>query len=559
MTSMNLRSWDAKQLQATLSVQFPGTEPVSELNPNGFFIYFEGSTASAHVWFPEDQQDNDGFARAFVAVREDRWTEVTDLPDTDAMGKRLFRLPVWMANGYERTLRTEALESYLKMVQKRYQPMTLPELFGEHDKDGKDDKDCVNRGGGESKQASGQAGRMSDCQDVQEKVQPADAYDAKTQQLLQLLNSDPKMITRRNELTMAMVLCSANFMLASEELRKDKYVCLCLCSRDYLESVDDRTSEEDMAKLFAHMRVELTADFVARAFHIFETNLDWRRMRTFLRVHDKDISEEVIDELKKGVIYMPGKKMPNEFLCPIMQTPMRVPVVTADGHTYDRANIQRWFDRGNDTSPLTNRALESQSVLPNFALKSLMIGMCKTYTFKFPGRQPSLAGSYSFVKQVYVYASTKTVRIAGDTFKCCVSPQAAMKRERGIEYGGFLHRLKIDGDSVGQLKLRDCRHDGPVNQDRMIAGCQMLGVGGWVYMEDDTEIMALLTKTGAEGVTGAGTDYIDKPYCSCVKLGNKKFRDAFATACFEGRDMERWWKNSVFDSHFAAVSKFATE
>ena len=453
---MNLRSWDAKQLQATLSWQFPGTEPVSELNPNGFFIYFEGSTASAHVWFPEDEQDNDGFARAFVAVREDRWTEVTDLPDTDAMGKRLFRLPVWMANGYERTLRTEALESYLKTAQKRFQPMTLPELFGEEVEDGegdescrergggeskqaggqggdnptamlheevaklipgvlplledvvsgelgdtftievddrgcfldvtvvewscysahhgqkkvktqirgnvgsrfppvwgfdsrgagqlrffhmvefvryvnkvryfyaelpslvelfsedvkdnKDDESCANRGGGESKQASGQAGRTSDCQDVQEKVQPADAYDAKTQQLLQLLNSEPKMITRRKELMMAMVLCSANFMLASEELREDPSVCLSLCSRDYLNEVDDRTSEEDMAKLFAHMCVELTAGFVARVFHIFKLNLDWRRMRTFLRVHDNDITAEVIDELKKGVVYMPGKK-----------------------------------------------------------------------------------------------------------------------------------------------------------------------------------------------------------------------------------------------------------
>ena len=71
--------------------------------------------------------------------------------------------------------------------------------------------------------------------------------------------------------------------------------------------------------------------------------------------------------------------------------------------------------------------------------------------------------------------------------------------------------------------------------------------------------MALTTETGVEGVTGAGTDYIDKPYCSCVMLGHRKFRDAFAKAMFEGQNMDRWWKNSVFDSPFAAVSKFATE
>ena len=432
---------------------------------------------------------------------------------------------------------------------------SLSALFGEHDED---DDACEQRGGGETKEASGQAGERSDCQGVQEKVQPVDVHDAKTQQRVELSNLKPKMITCRRELTMAMVFSAANFMLASEELREDKYVCLCLCSRDYLQTVDERTSEDVMAKLFEHMRVELDADFVARAFHIFEGKSDWRRMRTFLRVHDNDISEEVIDELKKGVRYMPGRKMPHQFLCPIMQTPMRDPVVTADGHTYDRANIQRWFDQGKRTSPMTNRALENRSVLPNFALKSLMNDMCETYTFKFPGRESSLAGPYSFVKYVYVYAPTKTVRIAGDTFECCISPQAAMKRERGGEYGGYLHRLRMDRDNEG-LQLRDCRYDGPVNQDRMIAGCQLLGVEGWVYLEKGTEVMALTTKKAVEGVTGAGVERIDKPYCSCVMLGHRKFREAFALAMFEGWDMDQWWKNSVFDSHFAKVSKFATE
>lgn len=461
-------------------------------------------------------------------------------------------------------LRFFEMVEFVRYVNKvRYFYAELPslvELFSEDAEDAEDNEDCAKRGGGESKQASGQAGRTSDCQGVQEKVQPVDVHDAKTQQLLELLNSKPKVITCRRELNMAMVLSAANFMLASEELREDPSVCLCLCSRDYLEAVDDRTSEDVMAKLFEHMRVELDADFVARVFHIFEEKSDWRRMRTFLRVHDNDISERGIDELKKGVLYMPGKKMPNQFLCPIMQAPMRDPVVTADGHTYDRVNIQRWFDQGKRTSPMTNRTLENWSVLPNFALKSLMADMCEMYTFKFPGREPSLAGPYSFVKYVYVYAPTKTVRIVDDTFECCVSPQAAMKRERGGEYGGYLHRLKMDGVSVGkQLKLRDCRHTGPVNQDRMIAGCQLLGVEGWVYMEKDTEIMALTTEAGVEGVTVAGAHYIDKPYCSCVWLNHRKFRDAFALASFEGQDMDRWWKNSVFDSPFAAVSKFATE
>ena len=159
-----------------------------------------------------------------------------------------------------------------------------------------------------------------------------------------------------------------------------------------------------MAKLFARMRVQLTANFVARVFDIYERESDWRRMRTFLRVCVKDISADVVDELKKGVVFTKGRDMPNQFLCPIMQAPMRDPVVTADGHTYDRANIQRWFDQGNDTSPLTNRVLANLSLVPNFALKSMMADMCVTYTPKFLGRSPSFASPYSHVKYVYVYA-----------------------------------------------------------------------------------------------------------------------------------------------------------
>ena len=156
-------------------------------------------------------------------------------------------------------------------------------------------------------------------------MQPVDVHDAKTQQRVELSNLKPKMITCRRELTMAMVFSAANFMLASEELREDKYVCLCLCSRDYLQTVDERTSEDVMAKLFEHMRVELDADFVARAFHIFEGKSDWRRMRTFLRVHDNDIAEEVIDELKKGVRYMPGGRCRTSFCAPSCRRPCAIP------------------------------------------------------------------------------------------------------------------------------------------------------------------------------------------------------------------------------------------
>ena len=66
---------------------------------------------------------------------------------------------------------------------------------------------------------------------------------------------------------------------------------------------------------------------------------------------------------------MAGTEPPHSFFCPISSALMRDPVSTADGHTYERAAIARWFDDGNITSPSTGAALEHTSLVPNIALR----------------------------------------------------------------------------------------------------------------------------------------------------------------------------------------------
>ena len=55
--------------------------------------------------------------------------------------------------------------------------------------------------------------------------------------------------------------------------------------------------------------------------------------------------------------------------CPITYKAMRDPVVTADGHSYERAAIERWLAQ-QDTSPLTGEKLPHKQLLPNYAIKS---------------------------------------------------------------------------------------------------------------------------------------------------------------------------------------------
>jgi hypothetical protein len=58
--------------------------------------------------------------------------------------------------------------------------------------------------------------------------------------------------------------------------------------------------------------------------------------------------------------------------CPLTMEVMRDPVFTADGQTYERTEIEKWFALGNRTSPLTGEALPSTSLLPNIALRQVI-------------------------------------------------------------------------------------------------------------------------------------------------------------------------------------------
>ena len=58
------------------------------------------------------------------------------------------------------------------------------------------------------------------------------------------------------------------------------------------------------------------------------------------------------------------------FVCPISHEIMRNPVICCDGHSYDRVNIERWFE-SHGTSPQTNAHLSSKALIPNHQLRAI--------------------------------------------------------------------------------------------------------------------------------------------------------------------------------------------
>lgn len=61
--------------------------------------------------------------------------------------------------------------------------------------------------------------------------------------------------------------------------------------------------------------------------------------------------------------------IPDQFACPILGDVMQDPVIANDGHTYDRAAIETWFQRS-DRSPMTNLPIP-RMLIPNLALRQM--------------------------------------------------------------------------------------------------------------------------------------------------------------------------------------------
>ncbi len=57
------------------------------------------------------------------------------------------------------------------------------------------------------------------------------------------------------------------------------------------------------------------------------------------------------------------------FQCPLTLEVMKNPVVTVDGHSFEESAIKLWLQK-HDTSPMTNKVLESKILIPNIALKA---------------------------------------------------------------------------------------------------------------------------------------------------------------------------------------------
>ncbi|XP_009115249.1 U-box domain-containing protein 17 [Brassica rapa] len=68
--------------------------------------------------------------------------------------------------------------------------------------------------------------------------------------------------------------------------------------------------------------------------------------------------------------------VPKDFVCPISLDLMTDPVIVSTGQTYDRTSIARWIEEGHCTCPKTGQTLMDSRIVPNRALKNLIVQWC---------------------------------------------------------------------------------------------------------------------------------------------------------------------------------------
>jgi hypothetical protein len=83
------------------------------------------------------------------------------------------------------------------------------------------------------------------------------------------------------------------------------------------------------------------------------------------------VGRQLTQERQAALEQIDTSDAPSQFSCPISLSLMSDPVIAEDGHSYERANIVRWFGR-KATSPKTNAKI-GKKLVPNHSLKSQII------------------------------------------------------------------------------------------------------------------------------------------------------------------------------------------
>ncbi|KAK8524560.1 hypothetical protein V6N12_029425 [Hibiscus sabdariffa] len=102
--------------------------------------------------------------------------------------------------------------------------------------------------------------------------------------------------------------------------------------------------------------------------------------------------------------------IPKDFCCPISLDMMRDPVIISTGQTYDRSSIARWMEEGHYTCPKTGQMLIHNRLVPNRALRNLIMQWCTAHGVPYDPLETTDASAESFAAALPIKATTEANR-----------------------------------------------------------------------------------------------------------------------------------------------------
>ncbi|MBA0724220.1 hypothetical protein Golax_020927 [Gossypium laxum] len=102
--------------------------------------------------------------------------------------------------------------------------------------------------------------------------------------------------------------------------------------------------------------------------------------------------------------------IPKDFCCPISLDLMKDPVIVSTGQTYDRSSIARWMEEGHCTCPKTGQMLDDTRIVPNRALRNLIMQWCIAHGVPYDPTETSDASAESFAAALPIKAAIEANR-----------------------------------------------------------------------------------------------------------------------------------------------------
>lgn len=153
---------------------------------------------------------------------------------------------------------------------------------------------------------------------------------------------------------------------------------------------------------------------------------------------------------------------PPEFCCPLSMKLMRDPVIISSGQSYERENIEKWFNEGYDTCPRTQMKLQNFTITPNTCMKAVIYNWCKDHELEctyFPDQFQSYY-SLSSLHNVLVPPITKNrdymVDYSNSSFGLSGASYSFPMRESELSKASF---YQCYSNANYQLYLSFCNFD----------------------------------------------------------------------------------------------------